>query len=185
MSIKGFIRQALDMNRRDLLEIVRELSGEELAWKPAPHANSIGFLLWHMARVEDGWIQRPVQRIPHLWVSENWHEKFGMPEDQRDMGYGYTQEQIESQRPAPLKLLLDYGEAVRNATIAFIDSWDPETDDRQVKAAWGMISVTDVFQILIWELNQHGGQAGYIKGLRKGLLRPDYMGPLSLTQPLV
>ena len=181
MSVKDFVRQALDMNRRDLLEVVQGLADKDLEWRPAPQANGIGFLLWHMSRVEDGWIQRPVQRVPHLWVSEKWHEKFGMPGDQRDMGYGYSQEQIEAFATPSLGLLLDYGAAVRDATLRFLEAWEPDTDAPEVRAAWGTISVTDVFEILVWELNQHGGQVAYIKGRLKGLQRPDYMGPLSLS----
>ena len=30
-------------------------------------------------------------------------------------------------------------------------------------------------------MNQHAGQVSYLKGLQRGLQRPDYMGPLSLS----
>ena len=66
MDLKNFISRAFDIQGKDLLEGVKDLTPEELAWRPAPHANSVGFLLWHMARVEDGWIQRSIQRKPHL-----------------------------------------------------------------------------------------------------------------------
>ena len=181
MPVKEFIRQALDMTRKDMLQNVLDLSASELAWRVVPHANSIGFLLWHLARVEDGWIQRPVQRKPHLWVSEAWFEKFGMPEDQRDMGYNYTVQQIESFKTPPLDLLMGYSESVRDATLVFLDSWDPESASPEVRAPWGTITVSDVFQTLIWEGNQHAGQIAYIRGLMKGLQRPDYMGPLSTS----
>ncbi len=179
MSVKEFIRQALDLNRKDLLENVLDLSYEDLTWRVVPHANSIGFLLWHLARVEDGWLQRPVQRQPHLWVSEGWCEKFGMPEDQRDMGYNYSLQQIEAFKTPSLDLLMGYAESARDATLTFLESCDPETDTREVRAPWGTITVQDVFEILIWESNQHAGQIAYIRGIMKGLQRPDYMGPLS------
>ncbi len=180
MDTKAFIQKSLHLARKDLLEKVHGLSPEELDWHPAPHANSIGFLFWHMARVEDGWVNRLILRKPHLWVSDGWAKKLGMPEDMRDMGYNYTQEQVTAYRSPPLPLLLDYSAAVRNATNAFLDTWNPAADGPTVKTGWGaMITVAEVFAQLVWEMNQHGGQVAYIKGLKQGMQSPQYMGPMS------
>ncbi len=180
MSLNAFIRQCFDMNRKDLLSVINDLTPEEVAWRPAGEANSIGFILWHMARVEDAWVQRPIQGKKHLWVSDGWAVKFGMPEDQRDMGHGYTVQQLDAFKTPSLDLLMGYSDAVRKATLAFLETWDPVKDNRDVKAAYGTITVKDVFATLIWELNQHGGQVAYVKGLKRGLQRPQYMGPLSI-----
>ena len=179
MSVKEFIREAMQLTRKDLLDNIRDLTAEELAWRPAPHSNSIGFLAWHITRVEDGWIQRPIQRKLHLWVADKWAERFGMPEEQRDMGYGYTVEQLQAFKTPSLELLLGYSQAVRDATLAFLDTWDPASDAIEVRAPWGTMTVATTFQQLIWELNQHGGQIAYVKGIQRGLQRPDYPGPLA------
>jgi hypothetical protein len=179
MSVKEFIRRSLELQRKDLLENVAGLTAQELAFRPAPHANAIGFLVWHMARVEDGWVQRAIQRRPHLWVSEGWAQRFGMPPEMRDMGYSYTAAQIEAFKTPPRDLLLSYGQAVRDASLAYIDGWDPAAPV-EVRAPWGgTVGVNDVFAQLTWELDQHSGQVAYLRGLQRGLQRPDYMGPLS------
>ena len=180
MEVKTFIQTSLHLARKDLLEKVSGLSQDALDWHPAPHANSIGFLVWHMARVEDGWVNRLILRKPHLWVSDGWAKRFAMPEDMRDMGYTYTQEQITAWKSPPVSLLLEYSAAVRAATSALLDGWNPADDGPTVKTGWGkMITVAEVFAQLVWEMNQHGGQVAYIKGLREGLQTPQYMGPLS------
>ena len=180
MSLKAFIQQSFDMNRRALLQNLQGLTEAELAWKPAPHANSIGFLVWHMARVEDGWILRVFQGKKHLWVTDAWAQKCGMPEDQRDMGYRYSQEQLDAFKTPSLDLLLAYSGAVRDATKSFLDQWSGESDTTELKAPWGgTVLVKDILAQLVWELNQHGGQVGYVRGLQRGLENPEYMGPLS------
>ncbi|MCL0102086.1 DinB family protein [Dehalococcoidia bacterium] len=180
MSVKEFIRDSLALTRKDLLENVRDLDPEELQSRVVPHVNPIAFLLWHLARVEDGWIQRPVQRRDHLWLTNGWHRKFEMPEDQRDIGHNYSVEQIDAFKTPSLDLLLGYLEEARGATLAFLDLWDPDTDQREVRTIWGsIIGVADVFKILLWEINQHAGQIAYIRGLLRGLQRPNYMGPMS------
>ena len=180
MSLKEYVRTSFELQGKDLLENVHDLTAEELAFRPAPHANSIGFLWWHIARVEDGWFQRSIQRQPHLWVSAGWAKRFGMPEEMRDMGYNYTLEQIEAFATPGRELMLEYGRAVRGGTLAFVDGWDPENDTIEVRAPWGgTMGVRDVCAQVLWELNQHSGQIAYLRGLQRGLQRPEYMGPLA------
>jgi hypothetical protein len=40
----------------------------------------------------------------------------------------------------------------------------------------GQINLATMFQQLIWECNQHGGQMAYIRGLQKGIEEPGYSG---------
>ena len=88
-------------------------------------------------RVEDGWIQRVIQREKHLWVRAGWAVRFGMPEDQRDMGFDYREEQIRSFAVPQLSLLRDYFNAVRGGSLDFLASWDPDDDDAEHRAPLG------------------------------------------------
>ena len=180
MSIKDFIHQALDLNRKDLLRQLEGLTAGELAWQPAPHANPIGFIAWHMARVEDGWVQRVFQRQPHLWLSDGWAKRFGMPEEMRDLGWGYSEEQLASFKVPSLDLILGYSEAVRRATLDFLERWDPDGAPVEARAPWGEpIGAQDFFAQLLWELNQHGGQIAYLRGLKRAEIDAEYTGPLA------
>ena len=51
----------------------------EPASSPQPGANPIGWILWHMLRVEDMWFQFFIQRQTEIWEREGWNEKFGLP----------------------------------------------------------------------------------------------------------
>lgn len=53
MRVTAFIEDLLEESKRRLYRSLRDLTPEELAWRPAPDANSIGFIVWHIARVED------------------------------------------------------------------------------------------------------------------------------------
>ena len=182
MNLQSFVIKVFELHRDDLAEVIGDLTQDEAAWRPAPAANPIGFLLWHLTRVEDGWVQRVIQREKHLWVRAGWAVRFGMPEDQRDMGFDYREDQIRDFAPPPLELLRDYFDAVRGGTLDFLASWDPGADDAEHRAPWGgTVGTADILAQLAWEMNQHAGQIAYLKGLQRGLLRPDYMGPLSLS----
>ena len=50
-----------------LLEIVDDLSEPQLIWRPGPHAPSIGFHLWHMAR----WADRLQATLPTMALAQS------------------------------------------------------------------------------------------------------------------
>ena len=53
MNLSDFVLDNLDRIQRALTEALDSLTYEELAWRPAEEANSIGFILWHQVRCED------------------------------------------------------------------------------------------------------------------------------------
>ena len=66
MTLNEFVEDALNKEQDFLMEAVKDLTPEELTWRPGPDANPIGWILWHMLRVEDMWVQffyRPRQKV--------------------------------------------------------------------------------------------------------------------------
>ncbi len=82
-----------------------------------------------------------------------------------------------------LALCRDYLSAKSNA-FEFLDSLDDAALDSVTvtNPRGGKISLAIMFQQLIWEFNQHGGQIAYIRGLQKGLEHPGYSGGMLEAQ---
>ena len=79
---------------RDLVRsAVDGLDAESLAWRPGPEANPIGWLVWHLTRVQDHHISE-VAGIDQAWTTDGWAGRFGMPADPNDIGYGHSSEQV-------------------------------------------------------------------------------------------
>ena len=89
MTLNDFIKDAFRVEHEFLMEAVQDLTSEELAWRPGREANPMGWILWHMLRVEDMWFQFFIQRQTEIWEKDGWNEKFGLPT--RDNGFGHTQ----------------------------------------------------------------------------------------------
>ena len=100
--------------------------------------------------------------------------------DPNDTGYGYTPEQLEEFVVPPVSLLVEYAEAVRARADVYIASLDD--DDFQnatvVNPRGGTIDLAAMFQQLVWEFNQHGGQIAYLRGMQRGLEDAGYSGGL-------
>jgi hypothetical protein len=171
MTMNEFIEDALNKEQEYLSGTVEDLTPEDLVWRPGPEANPIGWILWHMIRVEDFWFQFFIQRESELWEKEGWHEKFGLPT--RDNGFGHSQEQVTNFPALDLGELLKYGEQVRSGTLTYLRGLGPDDYAVVPRERQPDMTVGAVFRQVIGELYQHQGHIAYIKGL----LRPGYEGP--------
>ena len=113
-----------------------------------------------------------------LWEGR-WTAKFGrVPGDPNDAGYGFTPEQLEAFKVPPAPVLLDYARASWTATTDYLQHQDDDTLLNMMvpNPYGGQITLAMVFQQLLWELNQHGGQIAYLRGMQRGLEDPLYTG---------
>ena len=166
MTLNEFIEDAFNIEHEYLMDALDGLTSDEIIWKPGPGANSIGWILWHMIRVEDMWFQFFIQRQPEIWEKDNWNEKFGLPT--RDNGFGHTPEQVNNFPIYDLTEMLAYGSAVRTATLSYLKSMTAEQLDVVPREARPEMSVGRIFRQVIGEIYQHQGHIAYLKGL----LRP-------------
>ncbi len=163
MTLNEFIEDALAKEHGFLMEAVQDLTPEELVWPPGPGANPIGWILWHMIRVEDMWIQFFIQERLEIWERDGWHDRFGLPT--RDNGFGHTPEQVAGFPALDLSELLKYGEAVRAGTLEYLSALGPEDFNRVPRERRSEMSVGAVFRQIVGEFYQHQGHVSYIKGL--------------------
>jgi hypothetical protein len=171
MTLNEFIEAALRKEHEFLMEAVQDLTPEELAWQAGPEANPIGWILWHMIRVEDMWIQFFILQQPEIWERDGWNLKFELPA--RDIGFGHTPEQVSQFPHLDLAELLKYGEAVRGRTLESLGTLGPEDYDRVPRERRPEMSVGAIFRQIVGEFYQHQGHISYLKGLiRSGAAPP-------------
>ncbi len=78
---------------------VEGLPLEDLTTPPAPHANPIAWLIWHLARVQDDHVA-DVLGVEQLWVTGDWAHRFGLDPDPSNTGYGHGPEDVAAVRPS-------------------------------------------------------------------------------------
>ena len=156
--LTGFVESLLSDMKGWLNAAMDGRMPQEMCWSPAPGCNSIGFLLWHILRAEDFWVQGHIQGIPEIYESEGWQRRLGTPPV--DNGYQYTMEQVANLRVPPMEMLLEYGIAVRGRTLDFLRQFTVEK--------LGEILREDLRR-LIMEVTLHIGQIAYLRGIQRGL----------------
>jgi len=144
---------------------LRGLTAEQLRWAPVDGANTIGWLIWHLTRVQDSHLAELLD-ADQIYVTGDWGPKFGLKSDPSDTGYGDAAGQISRVEPRSAQVLLDYHQAVHDRTVDYVagltdadldeivdDRWDPP-----VARGVRLVSVID-------DDAQHAGQAAYLRGL--------------------
>lgn len=149
-------------------DAVEDLDSEQLTTVPSPDANTIGWLVWHLTRVQDDHIAE-VSGHDQEWAVADWPERFDLDPDPTDIGYGHTPEQMAAVRPSSGELLIAYYDAVHANTMTFLDSLDDEALDQVVDTNWDPPVTLGARLISVASDDlQHVGQAAYLRGLIAG-----------------
>ena len=140
------------------------LTEEQLASRPDPDANSIAWLVWHLARVQDDHVA-DVAGTEQVWTARDFVGRFDLPLDSEATGYGMSSEEVGHVR-ASAELLAHYVAAVHEATAAYVATLEPGDLDRVVDERWDPPVTLGVRLVSVLSDDlQHAGQAAYLKGL--------------------
>jgi hypothetical protein len=143
---------------------VRGLTPEQLQWRVDPEANTIGWLAWHLTRVQDDHVAE-VAETDQVWLSGGWAQRFDLPFDQDATGYSQNADDVAAVQ-APAQLLLDYHDAVYEQTLVFVQGVRDEDLSRVVDRRWDPPVTLGIRLVsVISDDLQHAGQAAFIRGL--------------------
>lgn len=145
--------------------VLADTEPADVLWQPGPATNSIGWLIWHLARVEDDHVAGVAGR-EQVWTAAGFADRFGLPYPTADIGYGQQPADVAAFSVGDAALLAEYYDAVHRVTAEVISTmaagdfrrivderWDPP-----VTAAVRLVSVIN-------DITAHVGQAAYLKGL--------------------
>ena len=163
MDVRGVLTEGFGRITELYDGIADGLDDRTLHERPGGTGNPIGWLLWHLARVQDHHIA-DLAGQPQVW--EEWQGRLGLPNDSDDVGYGHTSKQVDAVRISDPQLLVDYHHEVTLATARYLQTVDEAELEREVDQSWDPPVTAGVRLISIQgDCLQHLGQAAYVKGL--------------------
>jgi hypothetical protein len=147
--------------------VAEGLDGEALAWRPDAEANHIGWLLWHLTRVQDDHLAEIGGRA-QVWREGGWHDRFGLAADDDDIGYGHTSEQVAAVRPESAAVCVAYQAAVAERTLEILLRLGPDELERIIDRSFDPpVTVGARLVSVVGDAMAHLGQAGYVRGLHE------------------
>ena len=144
-------------------EAVQGLTSGQLAARLDRDANSIAWLLWHLARVQDDHVAGAFG-VPQVWTE--YGKRFELPFGPADIGYGHSSEQVAQVTVLSGDLLTGYHDAVHEQTIRLVSGVTDADLSRVVDEGWDPPVTLSVRLVsVISDCLQHAGQAAFIRGI--------------------
>ncbi len=166
-------QMVMDIFDRIGLQVEQVLDGltpGELNRQPAPGANTIGWLTWHLTRSHDRNMLE-VMGKEQLWTAESWYVKFGRAADPAETGVGHTPEEMTAFRAPDSNTVMEYHRAVLERIRGYIENDLSEAELGRESYSPTFNSTNPVLRRITGVISdglQHVGQAAYVRGLIKG-----------------
>lgn len=163
-AVRELLRDAFTRLIEHVDALTDGLSDEVSFHRPAPRANSIAWLIWHSARVQDLQVA-DIAGVDQVWTADGWVERFGLDLPRADTGYGHAADDVDKVR-VPAAALSGYYHAVHAMTLDYVITVTPGELARIVDTRWDPpVSAGVRLVSIIDDCAQHLGQAAYVRGL--------------------
>lgn len=171
MDVRQVLIELYDRIPGHVHDAVAGLGTDELATVPEPGSNPIGWLVWHLTRVQDDHVAELLDEA-QAWTTGDWAARFGLAPDPHNTGFGHSDDQVAAVRPDSDGALIDYHRVVSDRTRAYLEGLSPGDLDRVIDDRWDPPVTVGVRLVSVADDDiQHAGQARYLRGVlaRRGL----------------
>lgn len=164
MHAKDILIDAYTRIQEEVHAAVEGLTLDDLHRRPAPDANSVAWLVWHLTRVQDDHVA--AFDLDQVWLTQDWEKRFGLDLKPHDIGYGHTSAQVAKVRVDSADLLTGYYDAVHAQSLEALRGLTAADLDRVVDENWDPPVTLGVRLISVLSDDlQHVGQVAYLRGL--------------------
>jgi hypothetical protein len=145
------------------------MTDEQMRMRPAPHMNSVVWLLWHMARAEDVFINIVIRQGIQI-LDDQWMKRLRIA--RRDIGTGMTESEVaDLSEHIDLAAVAEYRSAVGKSVRQFVAEMRP--DD------WtGDVEASDIQRAVIQ--GAFGPNAGWLETTFKDRSRAGVLSALTI-----
>ncbi|MFC2068172.1 DinB family protein [Chloroflexota bacterium] len=138
----------------------------DLNEQPNPECNSMGWLTWHLTRVQDLAISG-LTGEEQIWIKNKWYKIYNRPDDPRDFGLRHSPEDLAAFISPDVKIHMAYHHLVLEQTKRYISNLSESDLDKKIDHPVYPTVGAYVVGIISDNL-QHVGQIAYVRGLLKG-----------------
>lgn len=154
------------MKRADgvLIPAIEELTSDELRAQPmGDGTNPIGWLAWHLTKVQDDYIAL-IGDSATVWDAGGWGSRFTTAEGALHI----APEEVRKFDPVDAEALLAYYQAVRERATEVMAGLSPNDFERVCEPATPggrSMAVSDILAMVTSDTLQHVGQIAYLRGI--------------------
>lgn len=168
----ALLRDGFGRVRDGVSALLEGADDQLLRYRPSTHANHIGWLIWHLSRVQDDHFVHlaralwPRDNFEQRWVAEGVARRFGLPYPVGDTGYGHDADQVAAFGMFDGGFLMDYHEMTHDYCHTILGRLEISDFQTIIDHRWNPPVSTAVRLVSVLEdVTKHLGQAEYIAGL--------------------
>ncbi|MFG2138238.1 DUF664 domain-containing protein [Streptomyces sp. NPDC048650] len=145
-------------------DVLSGLGTDELSAR-IDDANSIGWLVWHLTRIQDDHIA-DAAGTEQIWTAQDWYDRFALPFAEADTGFGHSADDVAAVRDVSRQLLNGYHTAVHDNTVRYLKGLQVKDLERVVDEDWAPpVTLGIRLMSVIADDLQHAGQAAFVRGV--------------------
>ena len=165
-AVREMLRDSFSRLIEHVEDLTDGLTDEVSFFRPTSTANSIAWLIWHSARIQDAQLC-DIAGTEQVWTRDGWVDRFGLDLPRDAHGYGHSPDDVGKVR-AGADLLAGYYHAVHKVTLEYIASVTADELSRIVDKNWNPPVTASVRLVsIIDDCAQHLGQAAYVRGIAR------------------
>lgn len=165
MSTVDYFKKAIKDMHNTYVDAVKDLTDEQLHFRPMGKGHHIAFALWHLVRTEDMVLNFLLREKTPVWNAQGWDKKLGM--DPQAQGTGMNAEQAAAVRITSMPDFLAYMDAVFKETDAYLETLKDE--DLGIVHELPVLGKRSLYDVIggttLVHAAEHLGEIWYIKGL--------------------
>ncbi len=151
--------------REEVHAVLDGLAPGHLTVRVDDEANSIGWLVWHLTRIQDSHVADAAE-TDEVWTAARWSGRFALPYAASSTGYGHSSDDVAAFDVASTELLRGYYDEVHDMTVRYVEQLTDEDLDRIVDESWDpAVSLAVRLVSVISDGLQHAGQAAFVRGV--------------------
>ena len=163
-TVSDLLLDGLGRVRETVHALLDDVPEQQLAVPPAPGANTVAWLVWHLTRVIDDHLADAFD-VDMVWTAAGWYDRFGLPFPASAHGYGMTYDEVLLVRASADELRGYFDPTYAMAEEQRRGVRDEDLD-RVVDERWDPPVTLGVRLVsVINDATQHVGQASYAAGI--------------------
>jgi hypothetical protein len=160
-ALRELLADSFGRVRERVAALTDGLTTAESSYRPDDQANSVGWLVWHLTRVQDDHVA-DLAGTEQAWTANGWYERFGLPFDAAATGYAHSSDEVDGVR-VDASLLDAYHDDVYRRSLDYVGSLTADELSRVVDEAWDPPVTASVRLVSILDdCQEHVGQAAYL-----------------------
>lgn len=166
------LRDGFTRVQEGIESLLEQATEPMLGFRASSTANPIGWLVWHLSRVQDDHFADLGSALDlgipagQCWITDDWVSRFELPYDAKDTGFGHSSDEVAAFGKYEVGLLLGYHTDVHGQASKILAALKDSDLGEVIDTRWDpAVTAGSRLVSILGETTSHLGQAQLVRGI--------------------